>query len=232
MKEIKVLICSARKNLTEHFCSVLNSPDINVIGTAKNYTEADAVIRNTNPHIVLTDGLKNRNYDGVAMTETILKNYPCIKCVLLTDNLSNELAADAYCAGAKECFLLDTDQNYIRNSIRNILKNDNYLGSIIDDRLRNEINSIRKYKERLVFITAKLNKLTKTELSILNLICIGKKQKDIAKIRNTEIGTVKFHVHNILKKMNFKNTGEIMDAFKESELLSLLKSMQNVDSKE
>lgn len=221
MKEIKVLICSARKNVSEYFSGILNSWDI-MTEIARNYTEADAVIKKTQPDIVLTDALKNSDYDGIAITEAIFKNHPRIKCALFTDNVSGELAAEAYCAGAKECFLPDTDENYIRGSIRNIFEDDDYLGRIIGAGLRNELKNIKKYKERLVLIASRLNKLTKTELSILRLICIGEKQKDIAEMRNTELGTVKFHVHNILKKMSFNNTGEMIDALKESELLVLI----------
>ncbi len=106
------------------------------------------------------------------------------------------------------------------------------MGKIMDAELKNELNNIKKYKEWLVLIASRLNKLTKTELSILRLICIGEKQKDIAEQRNTEIGTVKFHVHNILKKMLFNNTGEMTDALKKSELLGLLNLIQNGGTKE
>ena len=170
----------------------------------------------------MIDALKDSGYDGIEITEAISKKYPRIKSMLFADNISGELAAEAYCAGAKECCLPDTDKDYICESIRKIFDNDNYLGRIIGTELRNELKDIKRYKERLVLIASRLNRLTKTELSILRLICIGEKQKDIAEMRNTELGTVKFHVHNILKKMSFNNTGEMIDALRESKLLGLL----------
>ena len=45
MKEIKVLICSARENVSEYFFEILNSRDIKVTEIARNYTDADAVIK-------------------------------------------------------------------------------------------------------------------------------------------------------------------------------------------
>ena len=170
----------------------------------------------------MIDALKDSGYDGIEITEAISKKYPRIKSMLFADNISGGLAAEAYCAGAKECCLSDTDKDYICRSIRSIVENDDYLGRIIGAGLRNELKNIKRYKERLALIASRLNRLTKTERSILRLICIGEKQKDIAEMRNTEIGTVKFHVHNILKKMGFNNTGEMIDALKESELLGLL----------
>ena len=40
-------------------------------------------------------------------------------------------------------------------------------------------------------------------------ICMGMKQKEIANEKHIELSTVKFHTHNILKKLNFRNTKEL-----------------------
>ena len=180
MKEVKVLICSAQRNVLEYFSDVLNSRDIRVTGTAANYAAAAEVIARTQPDVFIADSLKTDEYDGIAIIKAILKKYSRINCVLFADSFSGELAVEAYCAGARECFLPDTDENYIHRSLRSIFQNDDYIGRIMDAELKNELNNIKRYKERLVLIASRLNKLTKTELSILKLICIGEKQKDIA----------------------------------------------------
>jgi DNA-binding CsgD family transcriptional regulator len=54
--------------------------------------------------------------------------------------------------------------------------------------------------------------LTAKELSILQLICEGKSNKEIAAINFIELSTVKTHINNIYGKLGVKNRREAMKA--------------------
>ncbi len=53
MKEVKVLICSAQRNVLEYFSGVLNSRDIKVTGMAVNYAAAAEAMHAHSPMFLL-----------------------------------------------------------------------------------------------------------------------------------------------------------------------------------
>ena len=63
---------------------------------------------------------------------------------------------------------------------------------------------MRNKERSLLFVINEISRLTPTELEILHMLYMGKRQKDVVRERCLEISTIKFHVNNILKKLNFK----------------------------
>jgi DNA-binding NarL/FixJ family response regulator len=70
------------------------------------------------------------------------------------------------------------------------------------------MSNIKKLKDDLYFVIDKLAMLTQTEKSILAMLIENKKPKKIAEDKHIELSTVKFHIGNILKKLNVKKTKE------------------------
>lgn len=56
------------------------------------------------------------------------------------------------------------------------------------------------------------NRLTRRERQIAELISSGRGDKEIARLLNISLATTKFHVHNLLRKLNVQQRGLVADA--------------------
>jgi two-component system NarL family response regulator len=65
------------------------------------------------------------------------------------------------------------------------------------------------------------NQLSKRELEILVHLATGKSNKMIARSAGIEVGTVKFHVNNILAKLNVSSRTEAANVAARRGLISL-----------
>lgn len=219
MEKIKVVICDDQPDILEYFCDIVNSEDITVVGVAQNGADALKVIEKTQPHICLMDIQMESECDGINAIEQITMDFPDVKCIVLTIHNSDDLIVNAYLAGAVDYIIKTTDKENIQQNIRNVFHNSNFIGSLINEKLHNELYNMRATQKSLLFIINELSKLTPSELSIMKDICKGHKQRSIAKEKNIEISTIKFHVNNILKKLHFKSMRELTSFLESSDLL-------------
>lgn len=220
MEKIRVAICDDQADILDYFCDIINSqPDIEVVGTARNGREALEIAGTAKPDIVLMDIQMESESDGINAIEKISAKYPDVKSVVLTVHENDEMIISAYLAGAVDYIIKTTDEESFCQSIRNVYASGNYIGELITRKVRSEFSNMRTKQMSLLFVVNELSKLTATEIDIMKAVCNGIKQKEVARRNSIEISTVKFHVNNILKKLNFKNTRELAAALKRVGLL-------------
>lgn len=211
-KKIRVVVCDDQPDIVDYISNILNAQsDLEVVGTANSGQEAVDTVNRLCPDVdvVLMDIQMETEYDGIKAIEEISANHPEIKCVMLTVHKSNELIIKAYLSGAIDYIVKTSSEEDICKSIRNSFTNDNYIGNLINENLRSEFRQMQSAQRSLLFVINELSKLTPSELSVMRGICMGMKQKEIANEKHIELSTVKFHTHNILKKLNFRNTKEL-----------------------
>ena len=72
----------------------------------------------------------------------------------------------------------------------------------------------RRLQERLAGISAhhssamRLDKLSRRELQVLDLVRLGRSNKEIARTLCLELSTVKNHIHNVIAKLNVSSRRE------------------------
>ena len=76
--------------------------------------------------------------------------------------------------------------------------------------------------QSLMYVVNMVSKLTVTEIEILKALYDGKTKKEIAGERFVERDTIKFHVKNILRKMQCQSTKELMKILKELKVFDLI----------
>lgn len=223
MNKIRVLVCDDQPDIVSFFCDILNSQsDITVVATANNGAQALELTEQVHPDVVLMDIQMETEFAGIQAIEKISEKHPDIKCVMLTVHESNDLIISAYLAGAVDYIIKTTNEDDICQSIRNSYSSNNYMGKLINDNLKSEFHKIRSTKDSLLFVINKISKLTPSELDILHGICLGQKQREIAEDKHVEISTIKFHVHNILKKLDFKNTKDMYKTLNALEIFNII----------
>ena len=93
--------------------------DLEVVGTAGDGSEALAVVRATQPHVVLMD-LQMPEVDGVAATRALHEAVPGVDVLVLTSFSDSERIVGALDAGAVGYLLKDADPEDVVAGIRSV----------------------------------------------------------------------------------------------------------------
>jgi DNA-binding NarL/FixJ family response regulator len=173
--------------------------DLQVVGEASSPGEALAVVQQTRPTIVLLDmklspGSDN---DGLGLCAQLTKRYPGLGVLVLSTFVDDALVVSAIQHGACGYVVKDVDTQELVRSIRLVAQN----GSAFDSRSAAAMmRSIHAPQTR--------SPLTERELSVLRLVANGLSNKGIAAELYLSETTVKFHVRNIMRKLDAASRAE------------------------
>jgi DNA-binding NarL/FixJ family response regulator len=183
-----------------------------VVGEAGNAEELLSQIGKLQVDLIISD-ITLDGMDGVELTKKIKKlSKGVIKVLILSMHADNYHIKQCFEAGANGYLLKDFDKSELFAAIDKVMKNEVYTSKTVSSILAaNYINQEFSSKHNP---SAKIE-ITKREKEIIELISAGYSNKEIAEKINLSTSTVDVHRYNILKKMNVKNTAEmIMKALK------------------
>jgi DNA-binding NarL/FixJ family response regulator len=173
--------------------------DLQVVGEASSPGEALAVVQRTRPTIVLLDmklspGTDN---DGLGLCAQLTKRYPGLGVLVLSTFVDDALVVSAIQHGACGYVVKDVDTQELVRAIRLVAQN----GSAFDSRSAAAMmRSIHAPQAR--------SPLTERELSVLRLVANGLSNRGIAAHLYLSETTVKFHVRNIMRKLDATSRAE------------------------
>lgn len=171
--------------------------DMEFVGEAGDGEAALELCAHTNPDVVLMD-LIMPLMDGSAATALIREKFPDIQVIALTSYAEENLVHQALEAGAIGYVLKDIESDKLAVSIREA-----YEGQVTLDpaAARILIQSAGQSPKLGVDLTGR-------ELEVLCLMVEGNTNQEIADSLTISIGTVRFHVSNILSKLGASNRTE------------------------
>ncbi len=165
---------------------------IKVCGEAGNLNEAIELIGHKRPDVVLLD-FKLPDGDGVTGCLKIKNMYPHIKVIILTAFANENNLLEAKRAGAEAYLLKDVECDQLTSTIFSVYNDNGILGSrfmVNAKKQRNEFN------------------LSNKEMTILDMVSLGKVNKEIAESINVSEKTVRNYICKIFKKINVTNRTE------------------------
>lgn len=170
--------------------------DMELVGEAGDGEQALDLCKQVEPDVVLMD-LVMPGMGGSAATAAIRAEHPNVQIIALTSYTEENLVHQALEAGAIGYVLKDIESEKLAVAIR-----DAFEGQVTLDPSAARI-LVRSRQ------SAKLGvDLTARELEVLQLIVEGKTNQEIADSLTISIGTVRFHVSNILSKLGASNRTE------------------------
>jgi DNA-binding NarL/FixJ family response regulator len=162
-----------------------SEPGLELLGQAVNAGQAIEQYEVLRPDVLLVD--LNMPGGGLEAITRIRERHAEAKIVILTTYEGDENIYRALCAGASAYLLKQSGFEEIVHCVRQVANNRRYLPPHLAEQLASRIYT---------------SALSKRELDILSHLSAGKSNKLIARDAGIGVGTVKYHVNNILSKLN------------------------------
>ena len=202
MNNIRIIIADDHQLFRNGLKILLDAFDrFSVVGEAGNGLELIETIKETECDIILMD-IDMPVMDGIEATRQVLEIEPGINIIALSMYGEEDYYYKMINSGAKGFLLKDSDINEVKEAIVNVSNGGNYFSQEL------LYNVIRKIKTRESEI--KMANLSKREKEILNKICEGLSNQEIADVLFISKRTVDKHRANLLSKTNSKNTASLI----------------------
>jgi DNA-binding NarL/FixJ family response regulator len=144
--------------------------------------------------------------DGLAATREIKQRYPQISVIMLTMHENPDYLFEALKAGAAGYVLKDAPQEVVIEAVRRVREGESPLDTHLAARL---LRRLAAESERRGFLLGSEDRhggsppqvLTRRELEVLELMKLGKSNRQIAEELVISPGTAKNHVEHIISKL-------------------------------
>lgn len=178
--------------------------DLVVVGEASSEGEAEAVVRAVSPDVVLLD-LKlsaGSDFEGLSLCAKLSAAHPQVGLLVLTTFLDEDLVVRAVHAGARGYVVKDVDTTELVRAIRAISSGESAFDA------RSAAAVVRSLNGR----TEPRQQLTDRELEVLRLLATGLSNQRIGETLFISGTTAKFHVSNIMRKLEVSRRAEAVYA--------------------
>jgi len=166
-------------------CLFRSEPGFALLGQGMNAADAIALYDRLQPDLMLVDlNMPGGGLEAVAATR---KKYPEARIVVLSSYEGDEIVHRAMQAGAAAYLHKQAGFDEILHCVRQVAHHRRYLPPQLAAKLAQRIHT---------------SPLSRRELDILAHLSVGKSNKLIARDAGIGVGTVKYHVNNILSKLN------------------------------
>lgn len=211
MEKITILIADDHKLIRETWSFILNSDSrFDVIAQCSNGEEAVALSQQLRPKVVLLD-INMTPMSGIEATEQIRKFSPASKIIGVSMHSQPAYVKKLLKLGAHGYVTKNSPQQEMFEAIVEVSKGNRFICS--------EVKTILSEQAFDDETSSGANALSGRELEIIKQIKNGLSSKEIASELNIFLKTVEVHRHNILKKLNLKNSAALVNYINESGLV-------------
>ena len=169
-------------------------PDVEVVGEAGTGREALELLKSKGPNLVLLD-IAMAELGGLETLPRIIRNFPGVKVVILSQHANEEYVIRALRDGASGYMLKDAAANELEFAITSLAQGKTYLSPSISRTV------IDGYLERVSGELSPLEHLTQRQREILQAVAEGKNTKEIAYVLGISIKTVETHRAQLMKRL-------------------------------
>jgi DNA-binding NarL/FixJ family response regulator len=202
---MRILIVDDHPLFIDGLQALLEAGEMTVVGTARDGAAAVAAVRELRPDVVLMD-LQMPGCDGLTATRLIKSEFPAIKIVILTMNDDEQALFEAIKNGAAGFLLKNLETTEFLGLLDEVAKGETVFSPGLADRLLRE------------FVPGKgggpangeagRKRLTPRQEKVLTLIAEGLTYKQVAERLGVSDRTVKFHMTEILERLQLENRAQ------------------------
>ncbi len=199
-RKIRVLLADDHALFRQGLRQLLElEDDIEVIGDASTGEEAQQMVTELRPDVVLMD-INMPDVDGITATRNILAEYPNTSIVILTMYREDDYAFQAVRAGARGYLLKNAGSQDVVRAVRVTSQG----ASMVDPTL---VPSLLREFHRLVNnpTAPKVERLNDREMTLLRMLVDGKSNKEIANELDLAESTVKNNLSLLFQKLGARD---------------------------
>ena len=185
--------------------------DITVKALAHNGVEVLEFIKQELVDIILLD-ISMPIMNGIECAKKLKVGYPTVKVIILSQFYDDKLIKRVSKYNIKGYLVKSADKSEILESIRTVFRGGKFFSSEINNEARNELTGYSKFK------TLK-SPFSKRENQVLELICDGKKNEEIADILKLSVHTIETFRARLMMKAGMRNTAELVKWAYENDLI-------------
>lgn len=213
-EKIKLIIADDHEIFRKGLRNVLSRLKyVDIVGEATNGKEVVDMVKKKNVDIILMD-IEMPEMNGIETTRRILTIKPDMKIVALTMFNDEQYIQDMLNAGAKGFLLKNITKQILDKAIRTIAEGNNYYSDELFSFFTRKVAGEKSSKDIEL-------KLTNREKEILQLICEGLNNEEIADKLAISERTVIGHKSNLLAKTNCKSTPSLISYSIKNQLVKL-----------
>ncbi|GGF78353.1 response regulator [Wenyingzhuangia marina] len=201
MNKINLIVADDHQLFRDGLTALLNKHDfLNVLTNVEDGLELINVLKEGMiPDIILLD-LSMPNMNGFEVLKTLRKKYKDIKAIAISMHDDGNYIAKCAQNGAYGYLLKNTDEEEVLDAIKQVYNGHKYYNQELSKKMIDSMAEVKSIK-----------KLTKKESEILELLSKGLTTKEIASKLYISTRTVETHRSNMLKKLEVKNTVELIN---------------------
>jgi two-component system nitrate/nitrite response regulator NarL len=194
-KKIKVLLVDdhpvVRKGL--HSC-LANRENLKIVGEASDGAEAIQRVKELTPDIVLMD-INMPGMDGLEVTETLKKESPQTRILVLSMHSNREYVLRIIKAGARGYVLKDAPTEELIRAIESVYAGDAFFSPSVAKIALNQYVAEADDRDPM-------SRLSDREREVLVQIADGKSNKEIATSLGIGVRTIETHRERIMRKLD------------------------------
>ena len=192
---ITVLLADDHSLVRRGFRRLLeDDPSITVVGEASDGSEAVALASQLRPRVVVMDCAMPKTI-GLEATRQILTAAPDTAVLMLSMHSEETLVRQALAAGARGYILKSAIDLDLVAAVKRVAAGE----TVVDPAL-----------DRPATLKGENHGLTVRELEVLQLICDGLSNREIAATLNLSVNTVSVHRANIMNTLGLHKTAELV----------------------
>lgn len=204
MEKISIIIADDHRLIRETWSYILNADErFLVVGECSNGEEAVEMTKKLRPRILLMD-INMSPLNGIEATQLVRKFAPATKVIGVSMHSQPAYVKKMLKIGASGYVTKNSPKEEMLTAIVEVDKGNRFICSEVKN-----ILSEQMFEEDAE--GTGINALSNREIDVIKLIKEGMSSKEISKVLNISLKTVEVHRHNILKKLNLKNSAALVN---------------------
>lgn len=205
---IRIFIVHPSRLICSLIVSVLSDEkDVHIVGYATETENALDRIDERFCNMVLVAAILP-DEGALRLTEAIAEKSSAIKVMVIGVPESEDVILQYVIAGASGYVLQDVPVEHLLDNVRAVHDEKAIVSPELAFTLMSRVTELARISAQTELNPEAWEQLTPRELEVLQLIGKGKTNQEIADLLFIEVGTVKNHVHNILKKLEVSSREE------------------------
>lgn len=176
--------------------------DIQVVGEARDGIEALQLIQQHQPDVVLMD-IPMPMMNGLETARHAKAQFPDVRVVIISMHTDEEYVLRALRVGAEAYLTNDAVGSELENAILSVLRGETYVCRAVSRVL---VNYVRRTAREL----QPIERLTRRQREVLQLIAEGKTTREIAQILGISVKTVETHRSRLMEELDLHDVAGVV----------------------